>query len=55
MVDTGVYKTILYGTDWKVLREADPNFRPKLCKVKFTRYGTQDIIRRTKKILRNEE
>ena len=52
-----MHKTILSGADWKVLREADPKLRPKLCKVKFTPHTTQnklDMIGRTKEIFRNE-
>ena len=52
-----MHKMILCGTEWKTLREVDPKLMPKLCKVKFTPYGTHDkldMIGRTKVILRNE-
>ena len=50
-----MHKTILCSTDWKILKEADPKLMPKLCKAKFTPYGTHDkldMIGRTKAILR---
>ena len=56
-MDTGVHKTILCGAEWRMLRQADPSLWPKLCKVKFTPYGTSDtldMIGRTKGIIKNE-
>ena len=56
LVDTGVHKSILCGTDWARLQKVDPMLRPKQNHVTFSAYGSQDelpMIGRTKAILRN--
>ena len=56
LVDTGVHKTILCGSDWRQLREQDLTLKPKVCKVRFAAYGASKDLEmqgRTEKKLMN--
>ena len=33
LVDTGVHKTILYGSHWRQLRKQDPTLRPRFARL----------------------
>ena len=56
LVDTGVHKTILCGSDWRQLRKQDPTPRPKICMIRFAAYGASkdlEMLGRTKAKLMN--